>query len=628
LVATSTSGGTIALFDPDTGAREAELTSDGGSSVQSIAGITAAGHSHVAVGYSSGLIRILDPRTGDLSANLVGHTSTTQSLAWAIGANGRLLLASGSDDETVRVWDAMSAECLATLPCHTTVWDLGWAVLGDERLLLAANGPRYDVQLWDPVRGVMVAQVGSGGDAAGIAVVSLPHERGVLLAAAGTHEGIHVFRLGIAGTDDPAERATRASGPSELESLVAGAVRLGEWGLWASLGLLGDLINLLDPTANAGRIRSRLNNPALAELMPDPVLTALRGLGWLGVRARLGLAGLVIAALEPVPGLIPPAGTSAEERATALLRALAAGEQYRGAAAGAAELRRALANTPTSVLTLLDLVGEEAVATDPGLPVRLVTAAAGLPVMGRDALTIVSRSVRQMEHRGSWLPPDWPSGGFLELSRDPVDRDLVPVLARRGRPDRMVPTHLALPERVRVPLQATGGLLFRHHADPPDVMLRPVAVVLDVSPAVFGPVEVVLRLVAHLLTVMVWQAGGEVSLVTTARPRVVVPLEQRRDLVSVWTMRSLDAPDLHAAVATATQLDQPMAVLTHHATAVDQGLRPRPGLAVVTTYTPVGPVPPEPTGGYHRLPPRLAPDELTALLDSLLDFLSEPEIMA
>ena len=417
---------------------------------------------------------------------------------------------------------------------------------------------------------------------------------------------------------------------------MSGAVGLGEWGVWGALGLLGDLIELLDPAGDVGQMTDRLNDPGLADLAPDPVLVALRGLGWRGVRARLGLAGLVIAGLVPGPGFVPPAGTGPGERVTALLRALAAGTPYHGGAPGAEELRRALEGVPPGALTLLDLVGEETVAADPGLPVRLIAAAAVLPVLSQDVLAMVSRSVRRMDRRDSWLVPSRPGVGTLDLSQDPVDRDMIPVLTRRGRPDRVVPTHLALPERVRVPMQATGGLLFRHHADPPAVMPRPVTVVLDVSPAVFGPVEVVLRLVAHLLTVMIWQAGGQVSLVTTARSRVVVPLERRADLVSVWTARSLEAPDLHAAAGTAAGLDQPMVVLTHHATALDQRLRAGPGVAVVTTDTPGAPVPaghlirpggrPEPrAAGYHRLPPRPAPDELITVLDALLDYLSDPE---
>ena len=418
---------------------------------------------------------------------------------------------------------------------------------------------------------------------------------------------------------------------------MSGAVRLGEWGVWGALGLLGDLIELLDPAGDIGKIADRLNDPGLADLAPDPVLVALRGLGWRGVRARLGLAGLVIAGLVPGPGFVPPAGTGPGERVAALL--LAAGTPYGGGAPGAEELRRALEGVPPSATMLLDLVGEETVAADPGLPVRLIAAAGILPVLGRDVLAMVSRSLRRMDRGDSWLAPAPAGGGKLDLSPDPVDRDLVPVLTRRGRPDRVVPTHLALPERVRVPVQATGGLLYRHHADPPAVMPRPATVVLDVSPAVFGPVEVVLRLVAHLLTVMVWQAGGQVSLVTTARPRVVVPLERRADLVSVWTARSVDAPDLHAASGTAAELDQPVVVLTHHATALDQRLRAGPGLAVVTTYTPGAPVPAGPVawpGGrpdpqaanYHRLPPHPAADDLITLMDALLDYLSDPETIA
>jgi WD40 repeat protein len=639
--------GTVEIFDPDSESTAIRLVpDDSDEAVASVAGLRAAGRSYVAVGYASGRIRIWDAESAAVLVSVSEQGGQIVSLAWAVAADGRLLLASGSQDHTARIWDALSGECLASMSCEVSVWDLCWAVLADGRLMLATTSATYAVELWDPVRAVAVAQVGDGESGnAGLAVVSPPpDELPGLIVVATSHGDPKVFRVAVEGAErapgqaagPPAWPVARTRAGTELESLVSGVVTLGEWGVWGAMGLLEDLIELLEPDRDLTQLADRLNDRGLADLTPDPALIALRRLGWRSVRGRLGLAGLAIAALVPGTEFVPPAGTGPRERAAALLHALSAGIAARRAAPGINEVRLALERMPAGVPMLLEVVGEEAVAADLGLPVRLIATAEVLPVLGPDVLATVSRSVRRMERGDFWLAPAPASGGTLELSQNPADRDLIPVLARRGRPDRMVPTQLALPERVRLPMQATGGLLFRHHADPPAMTPRPVTLVLDVSPAVFGPVEAVLRLVAHLLTTMIWQAGGEVSLVTTARPQVVVPLENRADLVLIWTARSLDPPDLHAAAGTAQALEQPAVLLTHHAIALDQGIRPGFGRAVVTTDTPGAPVPAGPVArgsgrresgpyGYHRLPPRPAPDELSAVLDALLEYLSGPE---
>jgi WD40 repeat protein len=617
----------ISLCHPETGASVAEFRSDG-RSVARIEGVEVDGQAYLASGSYSGEIVIWDSSSGDVRTTLTGHHKQIAGLAWAADLDGRLLLASAALDDTVRIWDVPSGECLGTIQAEARGAP-AWAVLDDGRLVLAIS-LEGGFCLCDPVRCVEMAGIeptGSGGGTGG-GVALIPARGGRELSVAVVRSGdIRVFRVGVEGAARAVGQPPRASvGAGEVLPLVSGVVDLGERGVWVGLGLVGDLVELLDPAAGARPLADRLNEPERAVLVSDPALAALRGLGWRGVRSRCGLAGLIASELAPGPSFTPPPGTGRGERETALVRALAAAVPYRAEGTGPEELRRALRDLPPGVVTLLEVVGEDAVFTDPGLSVQLTAAAASLPVLGADVLSMVSRSVRRLDRAEP--APDRAGGDHLDLSQDPVDHDLVPVLTRRGRPDRIIPTQLALPPQVRVPLQAANGLLYRHHAARPAVAPRPVTVLLDVSPAVFGPVELVLRLAAHLLTVTAWRSGGQVSLVTTARPRVVMPLERRGDLVTLWTARTLDPPDLHVAALTAAGLEQSVVALTHHATALDQGLRSGPGLTVITTDTPGTPTLTgqarrgQAAADYRRLPPRPTPDELTALVNTLLDDLS------
>jgi WD40 repeat protein len=625
--------------------------------------------------------------TWDLGHRAVTSTSTvprpadsTECLAWGKTGEGAPLLGIGGSDGTVTIWDTnRDRELCETFGFHQgSVYDLGWGTTQDGRMLLASGGGDSTVRIWEPFSRAELAVIAHQDE---VNTVAFAPAGTVLAQDPGGHAGTETLYLATGSDDgyvriyavqvpvasaawsaDPrvrkpgrvaepvrgavepigtqgAARTARSPesvspGIGEVVTLVAGVVAMGERSVWAGLGLVGDLVELLSPDV-ARPSDDRLNDPALAALVSDPALASLRGLGWRSVRARSGVAGLIVSGLAPAPRFAPPPGTALGERATALVRALNAGAPYRSGGAGLGELRQALGNLPPGVAILLEVVGEDVVSADPGLPVQLLAPAESLPVLRADIISMVSRSVHQLD-RADPSHPDQPGGARLELSQDPIDHDLVPVLTRRGRPDRIIPTHLAMPPRVRGPLQAASMLLYRHHADPPAVLPRPATVLLDVSPAVFGPVELVLRLIAHLLTVTAWRAGGKVWLVTTARPRVVMPLERRGDLVAVWTTRSLDPPDLHAAARTAAGLGQPVVALTHHATALDQGLRSGTGLTIVTTHTPGAPVSGTPgragqtgqfgwsTVGYRCVPPRPTPDELAALVDALLDDLSGP----
>jgi ATP-dependent Clp protease ATP-binding subunit ClpC len=64
---------------------------------------------------------------------------------------------------------------------------------------------------------------------------------------------------------------------------------------------------------------------------------------------------------------------------------------------------------------------------------------------------------------------------------------------------------------------------------------------LDVSPASFGPVEATTRLAAHIVALALMRARLPAWLMTAGAIGLVMPLERPADLVELWTRRSLDA---------------------------------------------------------------------------------------
>ena len=83
-------------------------------------------------------------------------------------------------------------------------------------------------------------------------------------------------------------------------------------------------------------------------------------------------------------------------------------------------------------------------------------------------------------------------------------------------------------------------LLYRARSGQEPPRLRPTVLVLDVSPASFGPVELTSRLAAYMIAASLLQARLPVTLLAAGGAGQVRLLEQPADLLDLWLLRSLE----------------------------------------------------------------------------------------
>ena len=624
LLATASSDGTARIWDPATGQHLTTLTGHT-NYVWSVAwAADRDGRLLLATGGDDGTTWIWDPATGQHLTTLTGHTNYVFSVAWAADRDGRLLLATSSGDYTARIWDPATGQHLTTLTGHgNRMFEVAWATTGDGRLLLVTGGADGTARIWDPGTGQQLAALDHPDEVNAVAFTPGDAGTGGLLLVTGCDDfQARVYRIEtpyragdlageVEGTEDTGNGLTSDAGyvspPTVLSAAVSGLLALGERNLYIPLGLLADLL-VLTAVSPGPEVSGRLNNPALAALDVHPTVVGLRALGW-PTSARTGLAALLSAG-SPFPLLYsPPAGTSPETLEASLRDAL--DHPRPGAPAG---LTGAAGALPANTIALLDILGPNAVAADPTLPLRLLHAAARLPslTLGQLMFLTAHQPPSRVSDRPAARVPI-PDEGFPAASS--------PALTHRGRPHRLVHTHLALPRPVFTAHLAATALLYRHHVQPPARQHEPVTLVLDTTPPTYGPIETTLRLIAHLITVTLWATGTYPTLITTTHPHTPQPLTKPAHLVHLWTTRTLRPPDLRTPLNAATSLNQPVFVLTHHHTAASQHVHPAAGIihSLITTHTPDTPAPPSPAHSHHHhIPPNPTDAQLTALVNTLM----------
>jgi ATP-dependent Clp protease ATP-binding subunit ClpC len=333
----------------------------------------------------------------------------------------------------------------------------------------------------------------------------------------------HLLRSGGRGPE-----IVQAAGPvsEEMRLLATAAAELHRCGVHAPLSLVRDLLELLGgrPVASAvGELASEAGVRRLVELHWPPA-------------ARIGLAALLLHDL-PLADWEAPAELTPTELREGLLAALA-GEviEPHTPAVPLAGLRDTARRIDERLLALLQLVGAEAMATEPGLGLRLLTRLgplAPLTAVQRQLLGVrVQTTGGQGRASGRGAGIDGAQVAGVELGRLRTDWGA------------LLPSQLALPPHVLAYRYQRGEVLFRSRevAEPP--RLRPTILVLDVSPPTFGPVERITRLAAFLAGATLHRAGQPVVLIVpAARGELVLSLARPADLLEVWTQRTLAAAD-------------------------------------------------------------------------------------
>jgi WD40 repeat protein len=474
----------------------------------------------LALGSHDNTARICDGETGQEQRRLEGHSSWVWSVSWS--PDGRWLV-SGSADKTIRIWDAETGQEQRRLEGHTA----GVYVVScspDGRWL--ASGARdKTVRIWHAETGREVSRLTFEEEYAWRMAWS-PH--GAFLAF--SHQG-DVFRFWdtrqfAVSRPVPISMSTPTR---ELAVLPAALTALHGMGLSPPLSLVCDLLRLTAGLPVEGAAE------ALAGL---PGLRKLAALRW-PTASRVGLVAWLLRR-KPMQGWEPPTDLGPAELRDQLAAAMA-GEAInpRPPEPPLVPLQQAIAGVDDRLLTLLAMLGPRAVAANPALILRLARKLPSLPALA------------ESQRRLLGLRLDLDGGGYAQGQGPGTERAGV---QRRGDLRSLVPSQLALPEGVLQARQARGELLYRAKAGREPPRLRAAVLLLDVSPASFGPVEAATRLAAYVLASTLVQARLPVWLVTAGGGGTAALLEQPADLVEIWTRRTLEPARPGRALAAARAL--------------------------------------------------------------------------
>jgi len=396
------------------------------------------------------------------------HGGLVSSLEWSPDG---MTIATTSFDRTIRVWDALTGnELLRFTSLRDYNRSVSWS---DDGRMLATCGPYDSIFLW-----------------------------GVTEFAAFEAEARPLA---------PRDAATRS-----LPSALAQLYRLH---IHTPLSLLHGVLKLIagDPVAVPLERLARLDG-----------IRALTALGWPS-GARVGLAALLLQPL-PLDGWKPPADVQPAHLRDAVARALLVGEavQPEPPVIPTEALAESAERIDERLLTLLEIIGPQPVARDPGLPLRL------LPRLGQ----LRPLYIAQRERLGLRLPlgsSGRASGSGLGGERGGFDL--------RGDLRALLPSQLILPSDVLKFRHLRGELLYRAALGEEPPLLRPTVLVLDISPATAGPVETVTRLAAHILARTLIEGALQAVLVTSGGVELVRVLARVEDLVDIWTQRTNEMPD-------------------------------------------------------------------------------------
>ena len=669
LLATGSRDRTARIWDPKTGQAIRTLTGHGDAIYAVAWGTQPDGTLLLATGSEDGTARIWDPETGQPIRTLTGHGDFVCAVAWGNQPDGTLLLATGGSDDTARIWDPETGQELRTLTGHSQAIDsLAWANLADGAPLLATGSRGGTARIWDPDTGqamhttrpderghevdavawaraagglLLLATAGDGGTAriwdpgTGAELASLPGPRSIWRSAAWIRDGEGNLLLLLA-SPDPAAGPVRAwlvetgavgraepqepgrPGMRRAAEVSRQLLRLGAGGLWLPLGLLADLVALTGTEDTAAA--ADLHDARLGALADEPGIGRLAGLAagqppW-RPDARAAFAALLAAGLGIPARYTPPPGAPPAELRDALAEALTAGagpgvpagtRQWRVAVA---DLRAAGSAVDDQMITLLAILGPDACAADPLLPLRLAHHVPRLPALS-------PRQLQFLASTGGRQPPSPRAAAAGTLTYSPGTAGV----ARTGPLTRLLPTQLALPADLLTARLAGDQLLYRQHRAPAPPAPEPVTLILDTTPPTYGPAGTVLRLAAHLITTTLWAYGRCPALITLDTPDTPAQLHAPADLITIWTATTLDNPaaPLAAARRTAAALGQPAVLLTHHQTARDSRYALGPGTRLLTTHQPPEKPPPEPASPWHaHLPPAPTQVQLTTAITRLL----------
>ncbi len=460
--------------------------------------------------------------TGSMQTEHHHHRGDIHGMAWS--PDGTRLV-TGSEDTDVILHGLGPRDPVLRLSGHTNlVYCVAWSPEGRR---VASGSADRTIRIWDAQSGLPLARYEFPEDFAYRLVFS---PDGSLLASS------HPCAARVWNTRQtvkavaPATRLLTA-GPLAVhfEPLPGALVSLLRVQRSAPLSLLQTLLAL-----TAGQASS----PEAQRIARHPGMGALAALRW-PPRARIALVLLLLRDYDDA-SFAPPENAAAAKIRWALVDALTGMAcEPEAPPLPVASLERALDGVDDRLLALLGSLGPEACADDPTLPLVMLGRLAELaPRIALDrrllALRVPAQSLGAAEAKGPWLEPS----GF----------------SSSGHLLHLVPSQWALPEDIRHYRGLAGGLLYRARFGREPPRLRPLVLVLDVSPSSFGPVEAMLRQAAHALAASLLDAGLPAYLVAAGGTNEARAIMHRADLFEVLTARAREPVHTGKTMSLAAEL--------------------------------------------------------------------------